>query len=546
MKKSAIVVIALLAYLLDISAQQLPKHEVRAVWLTTIGGIDWPHSYNKNRQKEELRTTLDRLQSAGINTVLFQTRLRATTVFPSSMEPWDGCISGIPGNAPDYDPLQLVVDECHQRGMEVHAWVVTIPIGKWDAYGCKELRKKQPSMLKKIGVDGFLNPELPQTAAYLSQMCREIVERYDVDGIHLDYIRYPETWPKARSFAERSKRRGHITHIVRSIHAAVKTVKPWVKMSCSPIGKYDDLLRYRSGGWNARHAVSQDAQQWLREGLMDEIFPMMYFRNNQFFPFAIDWKEQASGRIVVPGLGIYFLDPSEGNWTLDDVTRQMNVARQLGLGHCYFRSKFFTDDVKGIYRFGSHFDRVPALIPPMTWTGLPAPSAPGMISHDGQLLSWTEGQNNNDSPYLLYNVYASRQYPVDITNPENIVATRLRGTTVSVPSDNKMYYAVTACDRYGVESEARQMKNPDGDDNELWQTDDIERTNGKWLKLPYKPSTLDAQYLIVETMQGQQVMFLPYKDKYAFIGNLPNGIYSIRSLGKKSRNHRIGYFSIKR
>ena len=143
MKNFAILIIAILSSL-SLWAQS-PKHEVRAVWLTTIGGVDWPHSHYSQSQKEELRKTLDLLKEAGINTVLLQTRIRATTIFPSSMEPWDGCITGEPGYAPSYDPLKFAIDECHIRGMELHAWVVTIPIGKWNKYGCTKLRAKYPS-----------------------------------------------------------------------------------------------------------------------------------------------------------------------------------------------------------------------------------------------------------------------------------------------------------------------------------------------------------------------------------------------------------------
>lgn len=97
-----------------------PKYEVRAVWLTTIGGIDWPHSYAQSersaeKQKEELRAILDRLQKANINTVLLQTRIRATTIYPSLYEPWDGCLSGFPGKSPGYDALQFAIDECHKE-----------------------------------------------------------------------------------------------------------------------------------------------------------------------------------------------------------------------------------------------------------------------------------------------------------------------------------------------------------------------------------------------------------------------------------------------
>lgn len=122
-----------------------PKYEVRAVWLTTIGGIDWPHSYAYNgtgieKQQRELIQILDQLKQANINTILLQTRVRATTIYPSAIEPWDGCLSGHPGASPGYDALKFAIDECHKRGMECHAWVVTLPAGKWNGAGCRNLK----------------------------------------------------------------------------------------------------------------------------------------------------------------------------------------------------------------------------------------------------------------------------------------------------------------------------------------------------------------------------------------------------------------------
>ena len=543
MKTIAIIIVSIL-FSIAASAQS-PKHEVRAVWLTTIGGIDWPRSHSAQRQRDELTTTLDKQQRAGVNPVLLQPRIRATTIFPSAMEPWDYVFTGQADASPGYDPLQLAIDECHRRGMELHAWVVTIPVGKWNGPGCRALRKKNAALVRKIGDEGFMNPEQPQTADYLARFCADIVSRYDVDGIHLDYIRYPEQWPKARQRGEAATRRQHITAIVGAVSRAVKSRKPWVRLSCSPIGKYADLLRYRSGGWNALNAVSQDAQLWLRQGLMDQLYPMMYFRDNQVFPFAIDWQEQSAGRTVVPGLGIYFLDPREGRWTLSDVTRQMQVARQIGMGHCFFRSKFLTDNVKGIYDFTCYFNQTPALTPPLTWMGRQAPLPPSQLSLADGRLCWQPGQKRNDSPHLFNNIYASDRYPVDVTRAENLVATRVEATRLSVPARPHRYYAVTATDRYGLESEPCQMGGPA--EGQPWLVaDDIIRTDGRRLLLPEKPSTLDAQFLVVQTLQGQAVKLLPYDSKYADISSLPEGIYSLRTLGRKGRNHRLFYFSIRR
>jgi len=458
--KAIIRILLLLTVTIAVNAQS-PKYEMRAVWLTTIGGIDWPHSYANSihsiaTQKRELTTILDQLQQAGFNTVLLQTRVRSTTIFPSGMEPWDGCLSGKPGVSPGYDALQFAIDECHKRGMQCHAWIVTIPVGKWNNYGCKQLRQKYPKLIVKIGDEGYMNPEKAETGDYLARFCREVTRRYDVDGIHLDYIRYPETWKLKVS---RQQGRQHITSIVRKISQAVRQEKPWVMLSCSPIGKYDDLSRYKSGGWNANTTVCQDAQGWLRDGLMDALFPMMYFQGNNFYPFAINWKEYAYGRIVAPGLAVYMLHPKERNWGLDIIKREMNVLREQGLGHTYFRSKFLTDNIKGVYSFTKDFNQYPALIPPMDWTGRQAPSPAQRLDVNRGMttdrISWQGAQDRSGADYLLYNIYASEAYPVDISDARNLISTRQRRNSLSIHHGGKaLNYAVTATDRYGQESTA--------------------------------------------------------------------------------------------
>ncbi|MBQ8711612.1 MAG: family 10 glycosylhydrolase [Prevotella sp.] len=435
---------------------QAQKHEVRAVWLTTIGGIDWPKAKTADMQKREMTDILDQLKLVNINTVLIQTRVRASTIYHSQIEPFDMCLTGTHGRSPGYDPLRFIVDECHKRGMECHAWIVTIPVGKTSEQRFKDFKRKNPKLAVSIGQDGYMNPEDPQTGDYLARICTEVTRNYDIDGIHLDYIRYPETWKIKMS---RQQARQNITNIVAKIHRAVKSLKPWVKLSCSPIGKSGDLSRYRSGGWNAYNAVCQDAQGWLREGLMDQLYPMMYFRGNNFYPFALDWQERSYGRTIVSGLGIYFLSPREGNWTLDDVTRELNFVRKNRIGHCYFRSKFLTDNTRGIYDFARQFDAAPALIPPMTWAWSQQPTAPTSLNvsrtQQADRISWSGAVDHSRAPYLLYNIYASTTPEVDTDEPHNLIATRLQASQIRVPhtSGQTLYYAVTAIDRYGNESQ---------------------------------------------------------------------------------------------
>ncbi len=525
--------------LLTINAQTIspsPKREVRAVWLTTIGGIDWPRNYAQNRndvakQQAELRGLLDRYQKVGINTVLLQTRIRGTVIYPSQYEPWDGCLSGVPGKSPGYDALQFAIDECHKRGMELHAWLVTIPVGKWDKTGCQMLRKKYPPLIKRIGADGYMDPESQTTADYLAEICDEITRNYDIDGIHLDYIRYPETW-KLKVSPDQGRR--NITNIVQAIRRRVKSRKPWVKMSCSPVGKSDDLSRYGSNGWNAYSKVLQDAQGWLRDGLMDALFPMMYFRDNHFFPFAIDWKEQSHGKIIAPGLGIYFLDPREGNWKLGDVTREMEVLRKYGMGHAYFRGKFLTDDTQGIYRYAQQFDRLPALVPAMTWESNKIPDAPTSVKVSANTLSW-----RGNTPY--YNIYSSRTWPVNTDNPENLIAIRRMGTSIALHTEGR-YFAVTGMDRYGNESSPLQSSNAP----KQGQTYDMPllKCDGRRLELPAKSNVLDANLLVIESLQGTIVDTKVYQGKYIDVSYLKKGYYILRSLGRKGVTHRLGFFKV--
>lgn len=529
---------------------KLPKREVRAVWLTTIGGLDWPHSYAQNelmagRQKQELRDILDKLQRAGINTVLFQARVRGTVVYPSQLEPWDGCLSGVPGRSPGYDPLAFAIDECHKRGMELHAWVVTIPVGKWNALGCKTLRNKYPHLIKRIGEEGYMDPENTATATYLANLCKEITDRYDVDGIHLDYIRYPETWKI--NIAHDAARR-NITAIVRAIGEKVKASKPWVKYSCSPIGKFSDLSRFASNGWNAYAKVCQDAQGWLRDGLMDALFPMMYFQGNHFFPFAIDWAEQSYGRMLVPGLGIYFMSPSEKNWSLDVITREMQVARQYGMGHAYFRSKFFTDNLKGIYTYAQRiFTPTLALPPAMTWENNKLPAPPSELNTSEEqgkaIVSWRGGRSANNSPYILYNVYASSTYPVDVTDARNLIAMRYAKNRIVVsPRNAQMYFAVTSIDRYGNESQPLQTgKAAGGVKSELKM---LAYSDGK-VSLPKSADATWGRVWVVETLQGQHVATLSSMADKLDVRSINDGVYVLRALNSKGVGHRLGVFTKK-
>ncbi|MBQ5627487.1 MAG: family 10 glycosylhydrolase, partial [Bacteroidaceae bacterium] len=318
-----------------------PKYEYRAVWLTTIENLDWPRTQVKRpadieKQKAELVVILDSLQAMHINTVLLQTRVRGDVIYPSSIEPISHVLTGVSGKSPGYDPLAFAIEECHKRGIRLHAWLVTLPLGKDEhvrRLGRNSLPNRQSNLCTRYKGAWYMEPGNPATADYIAALVKEIVQNYDVDGIHLDYVRYPDSvdgYPDGSLFVRHGKRmslaawrRSNITRIAAGVYSAVKQLKPWVCVSCAPLGKYDNLTRYSSLGWDAYNTVYQDAQGWLRDGIMDALFPMLYFNGNNFYPFVLDWCENSHGRHVAPGVGIYRLLPVYGGWPQLEIERQM-------------------------------------------------------------------------------------------------------------------------------------------------------------------------------------------------------------------------------
>ena len=540
----------------DYLTKRMPKRETRAVWLTTLANLDWPKNYARSEesiklQKQELIDILDKYQKANINTVLLQARVRAATIYPSDIEPWDQCITGVEGRAPGYgyDPLGFAVEECHKRGMEIHAWIATIPVGAKNSLGCRTLMKKG-FRIRNFSTGSYLDPADPGVAPYLASICGEIVRKYDVDGINLDYIRYPDGWPRPsyRDGDTPDQRRSNITAIVRAIHDEVKAIKPWVKMSCSPIGKHADLSRYSSKNFNAHDRVSQEAQEWMRLGLMDQLYPMQYFRGDNYYPFVADWVENAYKREIVTGLGTYFLDPREGNWTLGDLTRQMYVSRDLGVGHAHFRSYFLTANKQGVYDFEKQFNATLSL--PHKMQGVVSTAAmPYAVNSSlverredkSVILRWKAV-----TPY--YNIYASYTYPVDTEDARNLLFTRYTGQMLQLKNVNpNLYFAVRGMDRYGLETPALQENMKSSTLSKSPAT--LLANDGNTLTLPAAAKLTDADRYVILSLQGVILRIVNAKsvrNNQLYIGSLSDGMYSLKVYNHKKKSFMLGSFMVKR
>ena len=511
-------------YRLPGEAQQ--KYEYRAVWLTTIENLDWPRTRAKTpadveKQKAELVVLLDSLQAMNVNTVLLQTRVRGDVIYPSAIEPFAYLLTGVPGKNPGYDPMAFAIEECHKRNIQLHAWLVTLPLGKAEyvkRLGRSSLPSKKSALCTYYKGAWYMEPGNPATADYIVSLVKEIVRNYNVDGIHLDYVRYPDTvdgYPDGALYRKYGRgmslaawRRANITRIASSVYSAVKELKPWVRVSSAPLGKYDNLTRYGSYGWDAYNTVYQDAQGWLRDGIMDALFPMLYFNGNHFYPFVLDWCENRYGRHVAPGVGVYRLAPEYGGWPSIEIERQMRTSRSATAdGVVMFRTAHLIGNTGGVREIFTKIYNKPALVPPMDWIA-DAPATPVVTrcerDDSGVSLQWNVVLPVKGFPAVRYNVYAALGDTVDIGNIDNLVATGLNETTFrwQCRSNRDFAIAVTAVDACGVESEPRFLSAPVGGSME----------RGDIIRLPHQQSW--GQRISVADIYGRELYYGKFRREF--------------------------------
>ncbi|WP_240703967.1 glycoside hydrolase family 10 protein [Porphyromonas levii] len=333
-------VLALLVW--PVSAVDLrPKHDMKAVWLTTIYGLDWPRRSTTSRageeqQKRELVRMLDELKAIGTNTVFLQVRGRGRLIYPSKVEPMS--TDFVPANSGytlGYDPLAFAIEECHKRGMTLHAWLVVTPIGNnrnvQDMPSWAYPKQHRSDVVRYKG-HWYMDPSKPATSKHMRAIVKELLANYDIAGVHLDYIRYPD---RAKDFPDKSRfnahngcrtledwRRENINKIVAEVYEEVKAHSPFTLLSASVLGTYDNVPGLRESGWTAYNEVWQDPVAWSKAGTIDFVVPMMYQRGDRFYPYVKEWQKVLAVPLVV-GMGPYMVMRSEGDWPLQEVKSQL-------------------------------------------------------------------------------------------------------------------------------------------------------------------------------------------------------------------------------
>lgn len=341
---------------------QIPR-ETRAVWITTNLKLDWPpNTTDEDFQKKTLRDKFKTLKEKNFNTVYFQVRSNGTVMFKSDTEPFSPYFTGIVDKAPSYDPLQYAIDLGKEFNLEVHAWINMVRCFTGNdekiAKNPKHLRSSHPNWVQKYTENGnttyWLNPGIEEAQNYLVDLMVELSSKYDVDGIHLDFFRYPGTdfnddkvfKSSKTNLAKDDWRRNNLTNILRKFKDKAKPLNPYLKIGATPIGIRKNLKG--ATGWEGFSSVYQDTETWLKEELVDYLVPQIYWgfdKNPKFDILAKDWVDKSYNRNIILGLAAYKEN------VYPQLNKMIEYGRQIGAaGVSFFRfdhidtkDNFYTD-----------------------------------------------------------------------------------------------------------------------------------------------------------------------------------------------------------
>ena len=324
------------------------SEEMRGVWVSSVYNLDYPSSptTDPDKLKAEADEILDNCVKWGLNAVFLQVRPSGDALYKSDLFPWSKYLTGSVGTAPQdgFNPLEYWVEAAHKRGLELHAWInpYRITRGKdteWNSLPSTHLAKMNPDWVVKYS-DGnyYFNPGIPEVRDLVTRGAVEIVQNYDVDGLHMDDYFYPgtdfndaATYQKyGSSFSNIADfRRDSVNQLVAQLDTAVHNIDPDIQFGISPSGiwanKSTDPRGSNSSG--SEHYVSSyaDSLYWIENGLVDYIIPQIYWEIGHkladFATLADWWNDAVAGSDVhlYIGMGAYrCADNPTGVWTTTD------------------------------------------------------------------------------------------------------------------------------------------------------------------------------------------------------------------------------------
>jgi len=472
--------------------------EFRGAWVTPLWGGEWPSrpGLSTEAQQAELVRLFDRAGAIGLNAVVLHVRPAADALYATSRAPWSVYLSGVQGQAPGpwYDPLEFAIAEAHRRGLELHAWFNPFrasPPDRRVAASPEHVTRRHPEWVVTYAGQRWIDPGIPAARAEVLQDILEVVERYDVDGIHLDDYFYPyveqrsvrrqvrsggrtrtvtvrenipfpddaswRRWGEPAGFGARGDwRRANIDTFIAALYGEVKARKPWVAVGISPFGIWQSGVPAGVTGLDAYREIYADARRWLREGWLDYVAPQLYWPiagvQQRFTRLDAWWREQnVQQRHIWPGLHTAQEVTARSGYTSGEVAREIEVLRSAragtaeAQGHIHFRLASLLSPRAGIgagLQATTYRDAV--LPPPYPWLDATRPAAPV-----ARLLNDTIEVSASDSVAVKWWLLQV-QDAASIWHSSIYPGTMLRLPLPPLPGAEAA--AVTAISRTGIES----------------------------------------------------------------------------------------------
>lgn len=378
------------------------KPEFRGAWIASVANIDWPSAkgLTTEQQQTEFIRILDMHKRNGLNAVVVQIRPSGDAVYKSDYEPWSEFLTGTQGRAPDpyYDPLTFMIDEAHKRGMEFHAWLnpyrAVFNI-RTSSVSSLHPTKLHPEWFVNYGegssVTRYFDPGLPEVRKFVTSVVRDIVHRYDVDGIHMDDYFYPyripgKEFPDQKSYAKYAHgmpkdawRRSNCDSIIVQINKAIREEKPWVKFGISPFGVWRNQSQDPRGsntqaGQTNYDDLYADVLLWLEKGWIDYVTPQLYWSighpKADFITLLDWWAEKTYGKHCYIGVSVFETGTNSPRKDPTQLPRMMEALRKKKnvQGVVFYKSSSFKTNPNGFNDvLRENFFKEPATIPVMDW-----------------------------------------------------------------------------------------------------------------------------------------------------------------------------------
>lgn len=466
-----------------------PKREFRGAWIQCVNGQYLGKTPAQIRAM--LTEQLDIMQQAHINAIFFQVRAECDALYPSPLEPWSRFLTGQQGRAPGdgWDPLEWMVEQCHQRNMELHAWINPY---RAKTAGTTMLAKRHvairhPERTFDYGNLLILNPALEENRLYTCMVIEDILTRYDVDGLHIDDYFYPYPQEGAaipdegdfrsnpRGFSNIADwRRDNVNLLIQDIQRLVKRVKPWVKFGVSPFGIYRNDPNHRNTSAGSATSGLQnfddlyaDPIRWQQQGWVDYLIPQVYWNPGNpaadYNTLCRWWNDNAGNRPLFIGQDVERTVSGARNYVQTKYNLLANLPHVQGT--CQWYATAFCDN-PGNYRLWlqtTHF-KYPALQPLMPFISKDKPGKPKQLAVSAQgsqaILSWqapsAKKTLQQPTAYVVYAFPKGRK--TDTDNPAYILAIT-RQTTLVLPQGLAGYtLLVTALNRLQNESKPAKIK----------------------------------------------------------------------------------------